>query len=152
MNRQKGSRDLRKSDNLRKSRTRKRKNVFNPQTVEHNEDSFSASAKKLKRQKKIIVPQDNNIEYRIINFITVFSTISNFIKCKQCNGNINFQTADTRGLGFKIALLCDNCEPQYVPSSIFVSHSYEINRRFIFTMRVLGIGLKGAQKFCGLMD
>jgi len=83
MNRQKGSRDLRKSDNLRKSRTRKRKNVFNPQTVEHNEDSFSASAKKLKRQKKIIVLQDNNIEYRIINFITVYTLL------ERCLGGFN---------------------------------------------------------------
>lgn len=76
MDRKKGSRELRTSNNFRKSRSRKRKNVFNPKTVEYSEESFSASAKKLKMQKEIIVPQDNNIEYRILNFITVFSAIS----------------------------------------------------------------------------
>ena len=40
----------------------------------------------------------------------------------------------------------------YVNSKPFVGNSYEINRRFLFVMRVLGLGLKGAAKFCGLMD
>ncbi|KYN11352.1 hypothetical protein ALC57_16498, partial [Trachymyrmex cornetzi] len=57
-----------------------------------------------------------------------------------------------RGLGFKIVVKCDSCADQMIPSSSFVAHSYEINRRFILTMRVLGLGLAGAQKFCGLMD
>lgn len=29
---------------------------------------------------------------------------------------------------------------------------YELNRRFIFVMRILGLGLSGCKKFCGLMD
>ncbi|XP_074101315.1 uncharacterized protein LOC141528920 [Cotesia typhae] len=29
---------------------------------------------------------------------------------------------------------------------------YELNRRFIFVVRVLGLGLAGCKKFCGLMD
>ena len=149
MNRKKGSKELREFEGFQKSRLHKRKDVFNPKT-ECNEESFSASAKKLKTQKEIIVPQDNNIEYRILNFITVFATISDFVKCKQCNGEIKFQTASTRGLGFKIVLMCNSCEPQYIPSCSFIAHSYEINRRFLFTMRVLGIGLKDIQKvFCG---
>lgn len=33
------------------------------------------------------------MEYRILNFIIVFAAILNFVKCKQCNENIKFQTA-----------------------------------------------------------
>jgi len=35
---------------------------------------------------------------------------------------------------------------------LLIDNTYEINRRFIFMMRVLGLGLKGAQKFCGFID
>lgn len=53
----KGSREMRKSLNIRKSRTKKRKNVFNPKTAETDESSFSASAKKFKEQEEISVPR-----------------------------------------------------------------------------------------------
>lgn len=98
------------------------------------------------------MPQDSSIEYRILNFITVFSTIATFVKCKTCNSDIKFQTANMRGLGFKIAVICDNCALRLVPPCSFIGHSYEINRRFVFTMRILGLELKGCEKFCGLMD
>lgn len=96
--------------------------------------------------------QDNSIEYRILNFVTVFAAISNLVKCKVCGGDIKFQTASTRGLGFQIIVKCDTCAPQSIPSCSFIGRTYEINRRFVFTMRVLGLGLKSCQKFCGLMD
>jgi len=54
MDRKKGSRDLRKSENFRKSRSRKTKQNINPKTMEYEESTFSA--KKLKLQKEIIVP------------------------------------------------------------------------------------------------
>ncbi|XP_067210342.1 uncharacterized protein [Linepithema humile] len=146
------SREARTRTNIIKSRTKKRKCMFNPKTAEHDDAGVSTSAKKLKQQNDISVPVDNSIEYRILNFFTVFAAIANLVKCAKCNGNVKFQTASSRGLGFKIALLCDNCPTEYIPSSPFIGHSYEINKRFIFVMRVLGIGLKGAGKFCALMD
>lgn len=82
----KGSRDLRITKNVRKSRPKKRKNVFNPKTVETNESSFSTLAKKMKTQNEIIVPEDSKSEYRILNFITVFAAIATFVKCKECGG------------------------------------------------------------------
>lgn len=146
------SRELRKTSKVQKSRPRKRRNVFNPKTAETDESSFSASAKKLKMQEEILVPRDSSVEYRILNFITVFAAISEYVKCKDCNGNVKFHTASERGLGFKVVVSCDQCMDRSVNSSPFLQHSYEINRRFLFVMRVLGLGLKGATKFCGLMD
>lgn len=96
--------------------------------------------KKLKEQDEISVPSDPSVEYRTLNFIT---------KCKICDRDVKIQTASERGLGFKIVLLCDKCADRNINSCPFVAHSYEVNRRF-FAMRVLGKGLKGAAKFCGL--
>lgn len=53
----------------RLSRRKKRRNVFNPKTAEIDESSFSASAKKFKLQKEILVPRDSSIKYSILNFI-----------------------------------------------------------------------------------
>ncbi|XP_057339915.1 uncharacterized protein LOC130677250 isoform X1 [Microplitis mediator] len=146
------SRELRSSEKIHKSRSVKRKNVFNPKTAERDESIQSTSSKKLKQNTEDDVPEDSSTEFRIINFIQVFTAISALIKCKKCDGNVVFQTASTRGLGFKIVVACNNCGNEYIPSCSFVGHSYEINRRFIFVMRILGIGYEGLCKFCGLMD
>ena len=89
------------------------------------------------------------MEYKIIDFMTVFTAISNLVKCKNCNGNVEFQTSSERGLGFKVVVMC---EPEYIVSSPFIGHTFEINRRFVYVMRVLGLGLEGCKKFCSLMD
>lgn len=146
------SRETRRISKERLDRGKKRKNVFNPKTVEYDESSFSASAKKFKAQEEICVTRDTSVEYRILNFITVFTAISEYVLCKTCGEPVKFETASERGLGFKIVILCDKCSPRSVNSCNFVKHSYEINRRFIFVMRTLGLGLKGATQFCGLMD
>jgi len=145
-------RDTREKTAARKDRNRKRKQSFNPKTVETDSSSYSTSAKKIKHLEDLNVPQDNLLEYKILNFITVFTAISNLVKCKNCNGDVEFQTCSERGLGFKIAVMCNTCQPQYITSSPFVGHTYQINRRFIYVMRILGLGLEGCKKFCGLMD
>lgn len=70
---------------------------------------------------------------------------------KNIKGDVKFQTASSRGLGFKIIVLCDSCPPRTILSCPLIGNMYEIIRRFIFTMRVLGLGLRSVQKFCGLI-
>lgn len=152
MDEHKFSRVKRKSERVQKSRPKKRRNVFNPKTAETEQSSFSASSKKFQQQEEIFVPRDPSTEYRILNFITVFAAISEFVQCSVCKEKITFQTTAERGLGYKIILICDKCPNRFINSSPFIGHSYSINRRFLFVMRVLGLGLKGATKFCGLMD
>jgi len=60
-------------------------------------------------QEEIFVSRDSSVEYRILNFITVFAAISEYVKCNVCDGNVKFETASERGLGFKIVILCDKC-------------------------------------------
>ncbi|KAG8222184.1 hypothetical protein J437_LFUL001276 [Ladona fulva] len=39
-----------------------------------------------------------------------------------------------------------------ISSCPYVGSTYEVNQRFIFAMRLLGIGLVGKTRFCGIMD
>ena len=157
------SRSDRSAGAQRKDRSKKRKQSFNPKTAEINDESFtSTSAKKLKSQDENHVPEEGNLQYAIIDFFLVFSTLSTFVKCsniinengeeKVCNGKVDFKQCVKFGLGFKISVECENCKPRYISSCQTIGKSYKINRRFIFVMRILGLGLAGCNKFCGLMD
>ena len=112
----------------------------------------SASAKKLKSSTMQDVLIDDKINYRILDFFAVFSVISQYVKCKTCGNDIKFNEAAIRGLGFKIEVRCTECKPVLIPSSPYINSGYEINRRLIFAMRMIGVGLSGVRKFCGLMD
>lgn len=157
------TRSDRTTSGRRKDRSKKRKQSFNPKTAEIDDKSFtSTSAKKLKSQDEKHVPEDGILQYAIIDFLLVFSTLSTFVKCsnvinengedKICNGKVDFKQCVKFGLGFKILVECEKCQPRYILSSQKIGKSYEINRRFIFVMRILGLGLAGCKKFCGLMD
>ncbi|XP_036148684.1 uncharacterized protein LOC118647819 [Monomorium pharaonis] len=117
----------------------------------HSFGETSSSAKKLKHSDEE-VPISATHGYRIISFVAIFSSLSEMLKCKTCNGNINFSESNICGLGFKLVVNCDNCEPRYINSCPLIKNAYEINRRIVFVMRLLGIGYDGVKKFCGLMD
>ena len=57
-----------------------------------------------------------------------------------------------RGLGFKIVILCGKCGQIYISSSPFIEKAYEINRRIVLAMRLLGVGLNRIVTFCAFMD
>ena len=49
-------------------------------------------------------------------------------------------------------LRCE-CEfEQYIPNCPTIDRAYEINRRFVFVMRSLGLGYYDIRNFCGFMD
>lgn len=146
----------RKGTDLVRSRSRsvkKRNRPLNRYEMEQETASTSAAAKKLKSREEIVVPITKSFGYRIINFVPVVSAISNVVKCKMCNGDVNFAESHIRGLGFKLVISCDSCEPTSVDASPLINHkAYDINRRIVFAFRLLGIGLNGIEKFCGVMD
>lgn len=117
-------------------------------------EGVSTSAKKLKIcEGDYDIHIEKSFGYRFVNFITVFSVISELVVCKKCGSNIKFHEASNRDLGFKIVVACDKCQPSFINASPLIdNHTYEINRRIIFAMRLLGIGLHGLTKFCAIMD
>lgn len=152
MQERKGSREDHTSGKFRKDIKRKKLPPKNRYEAEQEKASISASAKKLRNAHNVEVPEESNIGYRILNFVTVFSALSECVKCKTCGGDVKFRSESIRGLGFKIMVLCSSCTPTVIPSCPYINTAYEINARFFFAMRLLGISLAGAQKFCGLMD
>jgi len=107
--------------------------------AERAELDASTSTKKLKTAQDIPVPEESSIGYRILNFFTVFSALSECVKCKTC-GDVKFAAESIRGLGFKILVSCPSCKPTSIPSCPYIKTAYEINQRFHFAMRLLGIG------------
>ncbi|XP_011859766.1 PREDICTED: uncharacterized protein LOC105557195 [Vollenhovia emeryi] len=145
-----------KGTKFRRSRStsiKRRNRPLNRFEMEQEKASTSQSAKKLKTGQDIDVTVCANFGYRILNFATVFSAISNVVKCKKCNGDVEFMESSIRGLGFKLVISCNSCEPTSVDSSPLINNkAYDINKRIVFAFRLLGIGLRGIEKFCGIMD
>lgn len=89
--------------------------------------------------------------YCFLNFALVFNFLSDNVLCKECNGRIAFSMRDRRGIGFKLNLKCE-CGEKTVASCPLIGKAYEINRRIVFVFRLLGLGINGLSRFCGMMD
>lgn len=121
--------------------------------MEKEEASTSTSAKKLKGSETMDFDVNASFGYRLINFVAVFSAISEVVKCKKCDSDINFTETSLRGLGFKLKLNCKKCKPILINSCPLIEgKAYDVNRRLVFAFRLLGIGLARITKFCGVMD
>lgn len=88
--------------------------------------------------------------YYIVQFL-VFTTLQQKLKCIVCVKDVKFFKQGERGIGFEFYVLCE-CSDTFIDSSPKIWISYEINRRLIFIMRLLGCGLAGVNIFCGLLD
>lgn len=65
--------------------------------------------------------------------------------------DINFRKAGERGLGFQLHVTC-LCSETILNSCRLINKSFEINRKIVFVMRLVGVGLNGINLFCSLMD
>ncbi|KAL1510049.1 hypothetical protein ABEB36_004705 [Hypothenemus hampei] len=81
----------------------KRRRPVNRYEMDKTMDSeASTSAKKLKMSEDLYdIEVDSAFGNRLINFIAVFSAISNLVICKECKSEIKFTESGIRGLGFK---------------------------------------------------
>jgi len=120
--------------------------------MENEKEFVSTSAKKLKNASYGDIEIDFGRANVIIDFLTVFNFLSLCLKCKSCDGDVKFTRMCERGLGFNLLLTCSCKNQRRVPSSPLVNTSYEINRRLMFVMRLLGLGMHSINTFCSLME
>ncbi|XP_026471717.1 uncharacterized protein LOC113375996, partial [Ctenocephalides felis] len=140
------------SGNVHPGRSKKRKFSGNRFTHQNDTVFTSASAKKLKNNMNMEVPIASNFAYCILEFVSVFAAISEIVICKTCKSDVSISRSSFRGLGFKIILSCE-CEKQTVINSgPLIGNAFEVNRRFVFAMRLLGAGQEGVNLFCSFMD
>ena len=141
-----------KSTSDRAAKPRKRK--FHGNRFSHDkgdeELNMSTSTKKLSTASSADVIVNPLHCYRIIKFLTVFGAIADILICKSCKQSVKFEESGHRGLGFKIIVSC-KCGHREINSGLLINTGYEINRRIVFVMRLLGIGREGVNVFCGLM-
>ena len=122
-------------------------NAVNAESVEENANT---SAKKLKGSVADVVV-NLSFCYRIIEFVSVFSAIADIVVCKSCKQKLSFGESGDRGLGFKISAKC-RCGITLINSSPLIYNSFEINRRIVFAMQLLGVAREGINLFCGIID
>lgn len=129
----------------RASRPKRKKFVNNVHTRKANKSFASTSAQKLSstRDEEIIVDR---------RFLVGFTMIPHFVICKDCKQQVRFGESSIRGLGFKIAVQY-KCNSKYINSCPLIDDkAYKINGKFIFVMRLLGVGKEDINLFCGLVD
>lgn len=94
----------------------------------------------------------------IIAFNCIFGALSEKLKCKTCDGNVRFEKAGCRGLGFQLCVKCKCPNDQKIdscPTELTANKNnkiFEVNRKFVLVMRLLGVGISGINLFCSLMD
>ncbi|CAH2100864.1 unnamed protein product [Euphydryas editha] len=142
--------------NERNSSTRSakpRKRTFHGnQHCNNDEDTEpqSTSAKKLSADKDD-VHYSALRGYRFIEFFTVFTALSEILICRDCKLPVKFEESGNRGLGFKIVVIC-KCGFRNIFSGPLINNGFEVNRRIVFTMRLLGVAREGINLFCNMMD
>lgn len=141
------------ADNGRPGHKPKKRKFYGNRYINETDVSFaSTSAEKLKDKNDLEVTIDLMQGYRIIHFLSVFNILSTLVKCKECENNVKFKVKGEQGLGFKLLIECD-CDSKEIDFCPKINNkTFEINRRIIFVMRVLGVGLQGINIFCGLMN
>ncbi|CAG5084288.1 Protein of unknown function [Cotesia congregata] len=112
---------------------------------EENTEPQSTSAKKLSTADEDDVHYSALRGYRLIEFFTVFTALSDILICRDC------KLPWYRGLGFKIVVIC-KCGLRNIFSGPLINNGYEVNRRIVFVMRLLGVAREGINLFCNMMD
>ncbi|KAI4492090.1 hypothetical protein M0802_010098 [Mischocyttarus mexicanus] len=143
------------SSSERTGKARKRK--FHDNQFHNVSSSDNGEANTRRSKKKLASETTDDIViypshcYRIIEFVSVFLAISELVICNSCKQRIKFSESGHRILGFKIVLSC-KCGKREIQSGPLIHTAYEINRRIVFVMRLLGVAREGLNIFCSLMD
>lgn len=133
-------------------KSKKRQFHGNRYSSESEIDYASTSAKKLKASGDSDVQVDVLQSYCIISFLSSFSKLTEILECKTCKKEVRFSKSGEMGLGFKLVIECSYKTETVHSCPLINNQSFDINRRIVFVMRILGIGLSGLNIFCGLMD
>ena len=93
---------------------------------------------------------------RIIDVSILLTKLEEVVCCNACHGNLKFSEIDSRGLAFKIAIICKECQKNTIVNSCHLvgsqANGYEVNKRSVLALRALGKGHAGLSTFCGLID
>ncbi|GFQ76623.1 uncharacterized protein TNCT_331021 [Trichonephila clavata] len=122
----------------------------------------SSSKKKIEKSKGYFDYEDNfsaesQSRFVIIDLNMLNDIFNNIAKCRYCDRSFCFDVAENkssrRGLASSISATCKYCGSSHGSmTSNSVPAGYEVNLRFVYGMRCIGIGKSAAQTFCALMN
>ena len=74
-------------------------------------------------------------------------------KCEQCTILLGEHVSSKKGLSSSLFLKCSNCNfNREFHTSVLCGKAFDVNNRIVYTMRTLGHGYAGIQKFTNLMN
>ncbi|GFV60499.1 uncharacterized protein TNCV_3471341 [Trichonephila clavipes] len=100
---------------------------------------------------------DTQSRYVIIDLNMLNDIFNNIAKCRYCDNSFCFDVAENKssrkGLATSVSATCKYCGSGHTSmTSNIVSDRYEVNLRFVYGMRCIGIGKSAAQIFCAMMN
>ncbi|KAL7296848.1 hypothetical protein TKK_0010242 [Trichogramma kaykai] len=99
--------------------------------------------------------QAGSAQFRLVDFSLLLPFLQANLRCK-CGSEVTFNETSIRGLGFTIELECENCSTSASVTSCKMigpkKNLYESNRKSIFGIRSLGLGLTSLKTFRAIMD
>ncbi|GFV49597.1 uncharacterized protein TNCV_292331 [Trichonephila clavipes] len=123
----------------------------------------SASKKKIEKSEGSFKDYEDNFSvdtesrYVIIDLNMLNDIFNNIAKCRYCDKSFCFDVAENKssrkGLVTSVSATCKYCGSGHTSmTSNTMSDGYEVNLRFVYGMRCIGIGKSTAQIFCALMN
>ena len=93
--------------------------------------------------------------FRFID-LAILSTIFKMLPCKQCqqfNLELIENVSKRKGCASNLELHCKSCNwKEEFYTSAKINYFFEVNRRLVYAMRLVGCGASSAERFCGLMN
>ncbi|GFQ78845.1 uncharacterized protein TNCT_607881 [Trichonephila clavata] len=133
-----------------------------PVCVESEQFDVGASQKKIEKSEGHFDYKDNfsaesQSSFVIIDLNMLNDIFNNIAKCRYCDRSFCFGVAENkssrRGLASSVLATCKYCGSSYGSmTSNSVPAGHEVNLRFVYGMRCIGIGKSAAQTFCALMN
>lgn len=132
-------------------RSKRRSFRGNQHTLDDTENTSSAAEKLRHTDSQLEVTNHPLLTYVIVQW-SIFATLQRRVVCVNCGKKVKFGQSDVKGLGFLLDIICHCKKSRPIPSSPKIKSGYEINRRIVYAMRLIGVGFAGLLNFCGLMD
>ncbi|GFR22818.1 uncharacterized protein TNCT_708981 [Trichonephila clavata] len=122
----------------------------------------SSSKKKIEKSKGYFDYEDNfsaesQSRFVIIDLNMLNDIFNNIAKCRYCDRSFCFDVAENKVVAEDLLAVysatCKYCGSSHGSmTSNSVPAGYEVNLRFVYGMRCIGIGKSAAQTFCALMN
>ena len=118
----------------------------------------SASARKLSHTSVNPKPKGKNINtkldgYRILSF-EILSNVLKEVTCQNCSKMCLRSKEDNKrrqGCASYLSFVCSSCDWKYCfYTSKKIKKGFEVNKRFVYGMRLIGQGRTSAKRFCGM--